>query len=260
MRPHTGSTSVFKPCVIIPVYNHQQVIAEVVARLRQLELPCFLVDDGSDPDCHAVLAAIADGDDGTTLIRLEHNCGKGVAVCRGLAEAHRQGYSHALQIDADGQHQLDDAPRFIDSARSNPDAVIAGSRIYGAVPASRRYGRVLTDVLVYLHTLSFTIKDSMCGYRLYPLAATMELLSHTKVGQRMDFDTDILVRLYWDGLEICHVDTPVRYQPDIPSHFDLLRDNIRITRMHTQLFLGMLLRIPKLVSLNLQRPKSHASH
>jgi hypothetical protein len=86
----------------------------------------------------------------------------------------------------------------------------------------------------------------------------MELLAHSCVGRRMDFDTDILVRLYWRGLAVTHVDTPVIYKSDIPSHFDLLRDNVRITKMHTRLLLGMLCRVPSLISLHQQRPGTHA--
>jgi glycosyltransferase involved in cell wall biosynthesis len=260
LLPGPGSVilSVFKPCVIIPVYNHHQVIARVVDQVKHHGLPCMLVDDGSDQQCRQVLEAIALDDPGVTLLRFDDNRGKGVAVCTALAAAHERGFSHALQVDADGQHNLDDIPRFIDSARQCPDAVISGSRIYGYVPPSRRYGRKLTDGLVWLQTLSTTIKDSMCGYRVYPLAATESLLEHSSIGRRMDFDTDILVRLYWEGVDVVHVDTPVIYQDDIPSHFDLLRDNARITKMHIRLVFGMLVRIPGLVARNSDAPQNHA--
>ncbi len=243
------------PCVVIPVYNHHLVIASVVERIRHFGLDCFLVDDGSEPMCRGVLEQIARNDPGVTLIRFGNNCGKGVAVCTGLEAAAAAGFSHALQVDADGQHNIDDIPRFIACARQHPEAVVSGSRIYGQVPASRRYGRKLTDGLVYLHTLSQAIVDSMCGFRVYPLPETMALLQHCKVGKRMDFDTDILVRLYWQGVPVQHVTTPVIYQQDIPSHFDLLRDNLRISKMHLRLFLGMLLRVPSLMALKRQRPR-----
>lgn len=262
-RPGPGSVilSVFKPCVIIPVYNHHQVIARVVGQVKHYGLPCMLVDDGSDLHCRQVLEAIALEDPDVTLLRFDDNRGKGVAVCTALAAAYERGFSHALQVDADGQHNLDDIPRFIDCARQHPDAAVSGSRIYhGKVPASRRYGRKLTDGLVWLQTLSTAIKDSMCGYRVYPLAATESLLEHSSIGRRMDFDTDILVRLYWDGVDVVHVDTPVIYQDDIPSHFDMLRDNVRIIKMHLRLVLGMTVRIPSLVARNAQDPKNHASN
>lgn len=242
------------------MYNHHLVIARVVERVRHFGLECFLIDDGSAAPCRRVLEHISGDDPGINLIRLDKNSGKGVAVCTGLEAAARAGFSHALQVDADGQHNVDDIPRFIACAGQHPDAVVSGSRIYGQVPASRRYGRKLTDGLVYLHTLSQAIVDSMCGFRVYPLAQTMDLLQHCKVGRRMDFDTDILVRLYWRGVPVQHVATPVIYQDDIPSHFDLLRDNLRISKMHLRLFLGMLLRIPSLVAMNRQRPRVDARY
>ncbi len=250
----------FNPCVVIPVYNHHRVIASVVARTRQFGLDCFLVDDGSEPQCRTVLHRIAANDPAIKLLRFDENRGKGAAVCAGLEAAANAGFSHALQIDADGQHNIEDIPRFIACARQHPGAVVSGSRIYGKVPASRRYGRKLTDGLVYLHTLSQAIADSMCGYRVYPLRETLQLLQHCKVGRRMDFDTDILVRLYWEGVPVQHVATPVIYGNDIPSHFNLLTDNLRISKMHLRLFLGMLVRIPGLLALNRQRPRVDAQY
>ena len=237
---------VFSPCVVIPVYNHHLVIASVVERVRHFGLDCFLVDDGSDPQCRSVLQQIAAADAGVTLIRFDANCGKGVAVCAGLEAAASAGYSHALQIDADGQHNIDDIPRFIACSRQHPGAVVSGSRIYGKVPASRRYGRKLTDGLVYLHTLSSAIRDSMCGYRVYPLRATMDLLAHCGVGQRMDFDTDILVKTVWQGAQTFFIDTKVVYAAQGISLFHYLRDNLLLIQLHTRLMLGMILRSPVL--------------
>ena len=253
-------SKVFNPCVVIPVYNHHLVIDSLVERIRQFGLACFLVDDGSDSECRRVLQRVAATDPRVRLMRLETNSGKGAAVCAGLEAAARAGHSHALQIDADGQHNSDDIPRFIACARQHPGAVVSGLRIYGEVPASRRYGRKLTDGLVYLHTLSLAIRDSMCGYRVYPLPATMQLLQRCKVGQRMDFDTDILVRLYWEGVAVEHVATPVVYHCDIPSHFNLLSDNLRMSGLHLRLFLGMLARIPSLLALNRQRPRADVQY
>lgn len=238
---------VFKPCVVIPVYNHPHKIAGLVARLLEYGLPCFLVDDGSNASCARVLDTIAAANPSVQLLRLPQNSGKGVAVCRGLIAAHNQGFTHALQVDADGQHDLNDVPEFIDSAARNARAIISGWRSYEAMPAARRSGRKLTDFWVCVNTLSRSIKDSMCGYRLYPLAPTVQLLARRKIGARMDFDTDILVRLYWQGLRVENIPTQILYQDDIPSHFDIIKDNVRISWMHTRLFFGMLPRIPQLV-------------
>ena len=84
----------------------------------------------------------------------------------------------------------------LEEARRHPDAVISGEAIYdSSVPRSRRYGRYLTHVWVWINTLSFDIRDSMCGLRVYPLAATCAIWRAHRIGQRMDFDTEIMVRL-----------------------------------------------------------------
>ena len=242
------SVSVIKPCIIIPVYNHHLAMQAVSANLEQYNIPCIMIDDGSHPICQQQLQAIAAKYPWLDLIRLDQNQGKGAAVCAGFRRAVAAGYSHALQVDADGQHDLADIPKFIAAAERNPSAVITAARVADGISAARHYGRKLTDGLVHLQTLSLQIKDSMCGYRLYPLAATLQLLEKQSVGQRMDFDTDILVRLYWQNIAIEQISTRVIYRQGIPSHFNMLKDNLRITRMHTKLVLGMLLRLPILLS------------
>mgnify|MGYP006181654181 CR=1 FL=1 len=120
----------FAPLVVIPVYDHEHAIGAVVDGVQAAGLPCLLVDDGSRASCAAVLQALAQRD-GVDLLRLDVNQGKGGAMLAGFAEAARRGHSHVLQIDADGQHDTGDLPRFIDAARTRPDAVIrlkAGSK------------------------------------------------------------------------------------------------------------------------------------
>jgi glycosyltransferase involved in cell wall biosynthesis len=237
----------FKPCVVIPVFNHPHKIAGVVTRLLDYHLPVLLIDDGSEAGCAQLLDQLAAQNSQVMLLRQPQNAGKGAAVCKGFALAQSQGFTHALQVDADGQHDLDDVPKFLACAQQHPRAVISGWRSYDAMPRSRRSGRKLTDFWVCVNTLSRSIKDSMCGYRLYPLAPTMQLLARKKIGARMDFDTDILVRLYWQGLAVENIATHILYQDDMPSHFDIIKDNVRISWMHTRLFFGMLPRIPVLL-------------
>ncbi len=182
-----------------------------------------------------------------TLIRFDKNRGKGAVVCDGLQRVYSDGYTHALQVDADGQHDLADAPAFLELAQKNLTAVVSGWRAYKQLPSSRRYGRFVTDLWVWINTLSFQIKDSMCGYRLYPLKQAVDLLLSERVGRRMDFDTDILVRLYWRGIHVEHVATHIHYSEEITSHFRLIGDNLRISLMHARLFFGMLVRSPRLI-------------
>jgi glycosyltransferase involved in cell wall biosynthesis len=239
----------FKPCVVIPVYNHQHAIEAVVAAIMEHDLPCILVDDGSSEECARKLDTLSN----VTLLRLAVNSGKGAAVLTGIRYAAQQAYTHVLQIDADGQHCTADIPTFLKQAEQHPEAVVTGCPIFDqSIPKLRLYARYLTHVWVWINTWSLQIRDSMCGFRVYPVAAVMQLCTHQKIGQRMNFDTDILVRLYWDGLEIINVPTRVTYPMDGVSHFRVWLDNVLITRMHIVLFLGMLRRVPLLLARKLR--------
>lgn len=238
----------FVPAIVIPIYNHKDTITEVVARLRRYALPIFIVDDGSDVATQQVLATLAASDSSVRLFRLPQNVGKGAAVMRGFQEAFADGCTHALQVDADGQHDLTDVPRFVEQSRAQPDFIIAGRPCYDAsAPASRRYGRYVTHFWVWIETLSFSIGDSMCGFRLYPLAPTIRLIERCRIPTRMDFDTEIIVRLFWMGLPVINLSTRVIYPEGGLSHFLVWRDNLRISWMHTRLFVGMLFRLPILL-------------
>ncbi|HXV84605.1 MAG TPA: glycosyltransferase family 2 protein [Candidatus Binatia bacterium] len=238
----------FKPCVVIPVYNHENAVAPVVHGVLAQNLSCIIVDDGSSPSCASLLDALAAAAPGQiTLIRHPVNRGKGSAVLTGIRRAAQLGYTHALQIDADGQHRVSDIQRFLKEAAAHPQALIIGCPDYGkTVPALRFYSRYLTHVWVWINTLSLQIKDSMCGFRVYPLPPIIALDQRRKLGERMNFDTEVLVRLYWEGLEIVNLSTPVVYPSDGVSHFRGVLDNILISRMHATLFFGMLLRLPVL--------------
>jgi glycosyltransferase involved in cell wall biosynthesis len=232
------------------VYNHERAVGAVVDQVLAQNLPCILVDDGSAPECAAVLDRLAAANPAeVTLLRHTANSGKGSAVLTGLRYAAQAGYSHAVQIDADGQHRASDIPRFLREAARYPGALIVGCAEYDeTVPLLRLYARYLTHVWVAINTLSLKIKDSMCGFRVYPLPAVIELDRRRKIGARMNFDIDIAVRLYWAGLEIVNVPTPVRYPTDGVSHFRAWSDNVEISRAHATLFFGMLLRLPRLIA------------
>ncbi len=239
----------FAPCSVIPVYNHARTVARVLGAARAAGLPCFLVDDGSEPQCARELERLAGRTEQTRLLRLTANRGKGRAVIAGFEAAAAQGFTNALQVDADGQHSLEDIPRLIDEARAHPDALVCGRPVFDAsMPAVRRYGRYLTHALVWLETLSLDIPDSLCGFRVYPLRAVTELLQREHVGARMDFDVEILVRLYWRSVPLRWLSTRVVYPLDGVSHFRLLRDNARMVALQLRLLSGMLVRLPALVS------------
>jgi len=239
----------YRPCIIIPFYRHDGAIAATVQRLKRFGLSCSIVDDGSGASSRAVLQDIARREaDWVRLCGYEQNRGKGEAVMTGCAQARAAGFTHAIQIDADGQHDSDDLPRLLAVSRSQPRALVTGIPIFdGSVPKARLYGRYLTHFWVWVQTLSFQIRDSMCGFRIYPLDTALAVWNEGDVGRRMDFDTEIMVRMFWRGVSVLSVPTRVTYPADGVSHFRMVRDNVRLTWMHLRLLGGMCLRLPWLL-------------
>jgi len=238
-----------KPCIIIPVYNHEHAIPHVISTLQGYGIPCLLVNDGSSAACSEVLADCAAQQSAwLTLINRPENGGKGAAVMDGFNAALQLGYTHALQIDADGQHNSGDIPHFLEAAKLHPEAIILGQPVFDeSVPKNRLYGRYFTNLWIIINTLSLAITDGMCGFRVYPLAAVAQLMRTSRLGRRMDFDIDIVVRLYWQGVKTVNMPTAVNYPYDGVSHFRLWQDNLMISKIHARLFFGMLLRIPQLL-------------
>ncbi|MGB0683245.1 MAG: glycosyltransferase family 2 protein [Magnetovibrionaceae bacterium] len=233
------------PCAVVPSHNHSEVIAEMIRALRDQGLPVLVIDDGSDEPSRSVIAALHAPEDGVQVHRQEPNQGKGAAVSTGLRLAREQGYTHAIQVDADGQHDTDALPALIGKMREHPNALISGQPVYDqSIPASRRIARYLTHVWVWVETLSFRISDSMCGFRAYPVDATVAVLDREAVGLWMDFDIEIMVRLFWRGTPVLMTPVRVVYREGNTSNFDLFADNWRITKMHTRLVFTMLFRLP----------------
>jgi glycosyltransferase involved in cell wall biosynthesis len=238
-----------KFCAIVPSHNHWTVIGTVVSRLRAQGLPVLIVDDGSAEPARTALAALHAPEAGITVHRLAVNRGKGAAVLEAFRLAWTAGFTHAVQVDADGQHDMDALPALLALAKRHPKALVTGVPRYDdTIPLGRKIGRWITHVWVWIETLSLQIVDSMCGYRVYPLAAVRALLERQSVGLRMDFDTEIMVRLFWGGTPICGLPVRVSYPPGNLSNFDLLQDNWRITKMHTRLVLFMLAHLPSILA------------
>jgi len=245
----------FRPCLVLPVYDPGPALARTVAALAAHGLAMYLVDDGSGPDTRAELSRLAGAEPLVRLLSLAPNRGKGVAVMAGLRQAGRDGFSHALQVDADGQHDPAAVAAFLALGRGRPGAVIAGApRFDASAPASRRYWRRLSNVFVWAATLSRDIQDSLCGFRLYPLEPTLALMDREPIPPRMDFDTEIIVRLHWAGVPVLSAPVAVTYPEDGVSHFRPWRDTLRIIWMHCRLVSGMPARAPRLLARRRGRP------
>lgn len=249
------------PCAVVPSHDHWQALPGVVESLRAHGLPVFIVDDGSGEPARTAIAALHAPEQGVKVLRLPVNRGKGTAVIEGFRLAHAAGFTHALQADADGQHDLAAVGTMLDLAQANPDALITGEPRYDAsIPTARKIGRWVTHVWVWIETLSFGIKDSMCGLRVYPLAPVIQLLAAEPIGRRMDFDTDIMVRLFWRRVSVLGVPVSVTYPPGNSSNFDPWRDNLRISWMHTRLVFGLLVRLSRTALIGTDQRPSTAGH
>ncbi|MGE3538573.1 MAG: glycosyltransferase family 2 protein [Candidatus Tectimicrobiota bacterium] len=236
------------PCILIPIYNHKETITGVLEQVARFQLPCLIVDDGSDCLTRQVLAAQERQRPWVQVLSRPRNGGKGAAVQTGLLHADALGYSHALQIDADGQHDTQDIPRFLAEAEAHPTALVLGKPVLGEdAPTARRLGRKISQFWVWVETLSLAIGDPLFGFRVYPVPTVAAFIRQARLGERMDFDPEIAVRLYWANVPIRNLPTSVVYPKDGTSHFLAVYDNLLLSWLHTRLFFGMLGRLPRLL-------------
>jgi glycosyltransferase involved in cell wall biosynthesis len=211
----------------------------------------WVVIDASTDGSEQAALKLAETEPGLRVIVLTENAGKGGAVLAGLRLALAEGYTHALVMDADGQHPADRIPQFLELSKANPDALILGVPIFDAeAPKARVYGRLGGNTFTEIETLWGGIRDSLFGFRVYPVEATVRLMDRIRTARRYDFDTEVAVRLYWQGFRPINVHVPVRYPPKSEggvSYFRYLPDNLLLVRTHTRLLFLMIPRLPKLV-------------
>jgi glycosyltransferase involved in cell wall biosynthesis len=230
-----------KLCAIIPTYDNAQTLEVVVEAVRAHVSDVIVVDDGSGEKGRAVVEALKERGRVDAVFRAE-NGGKGAAVKSGLARAHELGFTHALQIDADGQHAASDIPRLVAASERDPKALVLGQPVFdGTAPTGRRIARSISVFWCAVEIMSFRIGDPLCGFRVYPVRAALDARA---TGDAMDFDPEIAVRLARGGAPVVHVKTNVRYISRADggvSHYRLFRDTLLISWMHTRMcFLGIL--------------------
>lgn len=243
-------------CILIPHYNHERQFLQFLPKLVATGLPCIIVDDGSEPGSVGQVREFIKQYSSVHLFEMRINRGKGAAVKSGFIHARALGFSHALQIDADGQHDVADIQRFVAASETQPEVIFCGKPVFdSSAPKARRYGRKITDFWVALETLSFKIKDGMCGFRVYPLTQVEQVVDKYFLGSRMDFDTELLVKAVWSGMTLTFIKTNVIYPQQSVSHYDYLRDNLCLVGLHSRLMVGMLLRFPVILWRNLRGQK-----
>lgn len=217
-----------KPCIVIPCFNHAATVAEVAGAARA-HCPVFVVDDGSRPPVPQL--------PGCTVVRLDRNCGKGAALRAGFARAGEDGFTHAVTLDADGQHHTADVPKFLAVAREQPEALAVGVRdfIGSGAPAGRRRSNAVSTFWFRVET-GVRLSDTQCGFRCYPLGLALRLKTRS---ERYAFELEMLVRAAWTGAPIRAVPIACSYRPEQlrQSHFRPIIDLALITAMNIGLVL-----------------------
>jgi polyprenyl-phospho-N-acetylgalactosaminyl synthase len=233
-------------CALIPTFDNPDTIRRVVLGVRAHVADVIVVDDGSAGEARRAAEELSDGGLARVVFRAK-NGGKGAAVKTGFVAARDWGYSHVLQVDADGQHDVNDIPHFLEVARANPEALVLGEPVFDAsAPKIRLMGRKITQFCTHIETLARVITDPMCGLRVYPIDAAIRAGAK---GNAMDFDPEVAVRMVWNGTRVINLPTRVRYVPSEDggvSHFRMGTDNLLITWMHVRLLFGALFRFAAL--------------
>ena len=217
-----------KPCVLIPCYNHPATVSGVV-RAALAHCPVVVVDDGSTVPLPEL--------SGCTLLRLERNGGKAAALRAGFQRAAELGFTHAITMDADGQHFVEDLPQFLAVAREQPDVYAVGVRDFHAAgcPTHRRRSNAVSTFWFRVET-GVRLRDTQCGFRCYPLALTQRLKIRSN---RYAFELEFMVRASWVSTPIVAVPVKCTYEPQQvgQSHFRPVRDLAHITLMNIGLVL-----------------------
>lgn len=242
--------------VLIPSYNTGATVLATVADARRFWTPVWVVVDGSTDGTGDALARLAAGDPGLRVLIRAKNGGKGAAVLDGLREAEAQGFTHVLTMDADGQHPAALIGEFMALSRAHPEAMILGIPVFDrSAPWLRVAGRQVSNALVKLETLWIGIKDSLFGFRVYPIRALRAVMESRRSMRRFDFDPEAAVRLSWQGVPAIARPAPVRYlqrEEGGVSHFRYLRDNALLAWMHLRLLAGFVPCLPRLAARRLR--------
>jgi hypothetical protein len=226
--------------VLIPSYNTGPRLYDTIDCVRRLAWPVIVVIDGSTDGSAERLVRIAGGDRDLHVCVLPRNQGKGAAVLRGLRLARARNFTHALTMDADGQHSAAHIGEMIARSFACPDAMVLGVPLFDeSAPRIRVAGHKIANFWTGLMTPAGAIGDSLFGFRVYPIARLIEIFERTSGMRRFDFDSEAVIRLCWRGVRPINVPTPVRYfrrdQGGV-SHFKYVRDNLLLIAMYVRLF------------------------
>ena len=234
-------------CVLLPTFNNAGTISSVMDGILLYTNDLIVVNDGSTDDTAKLLAAYPT----VKILGYEKNRGKGYALRQGFKAARAAGFTHAISIDADGQHYPNDLPLFFEAMQMHPQALVIGARNLGNtdnVPGKSSFGNRFSNFWFKLFT-GIKAPDTQSGYRLYPLVELEKMRWYTV---KYEFEVEVIVRAAWAGIPILSVPIQVYYPPadERVSHFRPFKDFSRISVLNTVFFI-----IEKLKSKRVYRKK-----
>jgi glycosyltransferase involved in cell wall biosynthesis len=226
--------------VVIPVYNHEEKVAQVVTEALKLHLPLFVIDDGSTDSTYDRIKDIPS----VTIIRHGSNRGKGAAIMTGFAAAALLA-DWVVTMDADGQHHPEDVWNLIRTVPPEQKPIVVGHREgmeHRHVPWKSRFGRAFSNFWVRASG-GPDIRDTQSGFRLYPLPEAMHLGVRAR---RFQFEVEILVRAKWYGVPVLETPVGVTYEAEDGriSHYRGFVDFCRNTGTFSRLIFVRLCVLP----------------
>ena len=228
-------------CVVIPTYNNEKTIGQVVRDTLRYCDEVIVVDDGCTDNTKGILQDIG----GITIVSYPENKGKGYALKTGFKKALSMGFSYAITLDGDGQHYPEDISCFLKANQEYPKALIIGSRQLEGVERSKGscFANKFSNFWFYVQT-GKALEDTQTGYRLYPLH---KLRGLSMLTSRYEAELELLVFASWHGVELISIPVNVYYPPhgERVSHFRPGKDFARISVLNTVLcFLAVVYGLP----------------
>ncbi|GHU68531.1 hypothetical protein FACS189413_05640 [Bacteroidia bacterium] len=236
-----------KICIIIPVYNSEELIAGVVKSVLQCAENLIVVNDGSTDGTMEKLVKFQKLNK-FELISYEKNRGKGYALQQGFRRALKLGFTHAITMDADGQHLASDLEIMTKAAENQPNALIVGARKFDNpnMPQGNVFANNFSNFWFALQT-GQRLPDTQTGFRVYPLQKIGKMRLFTK---RYEAELELLVRCAWCNIRLVSQPVNVYYPPvnERFSHFRKGKDFFRISILNTVLcFLAVVYGYPSML-------------
>ncbi len=243
--PSISTNKEMRYCVVIPTYNNENTLRQVITRVLDVTTDVIVVNDGSTDSSLTIIANFH----GIQVVSYPKNKGKGNALKLGFRKAIELGYEYAITIDSDGQHYPDDIPKLIKKMNEEPGKLIMGSRNMeqAGIPGKSSFGNKFSNFWFWAET-GIALPDTQTGFRAYPLQKIKNMFFFT---QKFEFEVEVIVRLAWKNVKFAEVPVKVDYPEDRVSHFRPFKDFARISVLNTFLFmLALMFFLPRLLITN----------